>query len=135
MTRRNPQRQLGLEVRMLTVMALVGLVYAGIGWGLHLLGMSTPAIIVLAGAVLAAQWLSSERFALAATKAREVDRDAAWPAGVAGISAGQAPRRQRGDPTPGLARPSRADDRVRRRAGRHGRVVLDPSDAYQPPCG
>jgi heat shock protein HtpX len=54
-------------------MALVGLVYAGIGWGLHLLGMSTTAIIVLAAAVLAAQWLGSERFALAATKAREVD--------------------------------------------------------------
>jgi heat shock protein HtpX len=35
--------------------------------------MSTTAIIVLAGAVLAAQWLGSERFALAATKAREVD--------------------------------------------------------------
>jgi heat shock protein HtpX len=73
MTRRHPQGQFGLEARMLTVMALVGLVYTGIGWGLHLLGMPTTAIIVLAGAVLAAQWLGSERFALAATKARLVD--------------------------------------------------------------
>jgi heat shock protein HtpX len=72
MTPRRHQGRVGLEARMLIAMALLGLVYAGIGWGLHLLGMSAWAIAVLAAAVLAAQWLGTERLALAATGSREV---------------------------------------------------------------
>jgi hypothetical protein len=67
MTPRRHQRRVGLEVRILIAIALLGLIYAGIGWGLHLLGMSAWAIAVLAAAVLAAQWLGTERLALAAT--------------------------------------------------------------------
>jgi heat shock protein HtpX len=72
MAPRRFQRRVGLDVRMLLAMALLGLVYAGIGWGMHLLGVPVWTIVVLAGAVLAGQWLGTERLALAATGAREV---------------------------------------------------------------
>lgn len=57
---------------MLVAMALLCLVYAGIGCGMHLLGVPVWATAVLAGGVLAGQWLGTERLALAATGAREV---------------------------------------------------------------
>ena len=72
MAPRHRRGRLGLDVRMLAAMALLGLVYAGFGWGLHLLGMPAWAIAVLAGGVLTVQWLGTERLALAATGAREV---------------------------------------------------------------
>jgi hypothetical protein len=56
---------------MLTAMALLALIYAATGWALHLLGLPTWTIAALATAVLAAQWIGTERLALAATGARE----------------------------------------------------------------
>lgn len=44
--------RVGLDVRMLAAMALLGLVYAGFGWGMHLLGLPVWAIVVLAGGCL-----------------------------------------------------------------------------------
>jgi heat shock protein HtpX len=73
MAPRRHQQPAGLEVRMLAAMVLLGLVYAGIGWGLQLLfGMPVWVIVVLAAVVLALQWFGTERLALAATGAREV---------------------------------------------------------------
>jgi hypothetical protein len=46
---------------MLTAMALLGTVYAAIGWGLHLLGMAAVAIVTLAAVVLVIQWLGTQR--------------------------------------------------------------------------
>lgn len=78
MAPRQHQRPGGLEVRMLAAMALLGLLYAGIGWGLHLLvGLPAWAIVVLAAAVVGLQWVGTERLALAATGAREVDPEQA----------------------------------------------------------
>jgi heat shock protein HtpX len=69
MARHRPR---GLEVRMLTAMALLGLIYAGIGWTLHWLGLPGWAVAALAALVLAGQWMGTERLALVATAAREV---------------------------------------------------------------
>ena len=78
MAPRHHQHPAGLEVRMLAAMALLGLLYAGIGWGVHLLlGMPAWVIVVLAAVVLALQWVGTERLALAATGAREVDPEQA----------------------------------------------------------
>lgn len=52
---RRHQRRVGLDVRMLVAMALLCLVYAGIGCGMHLLGVPVWAIAVLAGVC----WLGS----------------------------------------------------------------------------
>jgi heat shock protein HtpX len=69
MARHRPR---GLEVRMLTAMAVLGLISAGIGWTLHWLGLPGWAVAALAALVLAGQWVGTERLALAATAAREV---------------------------------------------------------------
>jgi hypothetical protein len=63
MARHRPR---GLEVRMLTAMAMLGLIYAGIGWALHWLGLPGWAVAALATLVLAGQWIGTERLALAA---------------------------------------------------------------------
>ena len=52
-------------------MTLLGLVYAGVGWGLYLHGLPAWAVTAVAGVVLAGRWLAAERLALAATGARQ----------------------------------------------------------------
>lgn len=74
MAGRTPTHTLTLQARILAALALLVVVYAGFGRLLVNYGVPIRWVVLGAAAVLVAQWLPSERLALAVTKARLVDQ-------------------------------------------------------------
>ncbi len=72
MVGRTSTGSLALQARILAVLALLVVVYAGIGWLLVAVGVPVWLVVLLAAAVLVAQWRQSERLACAVTNARLV---------------------------------------------------------------
>ena len=72
MARSRFQPDHGLATRMVTVMFLLGLLYVGSAAFFLYLGFAPVAVVVIAGALLFAQWFFSDRMALYAMHGREV---------------------------------------------------------------